>query len=1043
MDSSAIATTFSSGYPSASSILESAPSASCSRVADGSGAMSLISHPVVDEYSRDADDNDEDSTNPARNGHNEEPQHDEDGNDDGYDNHDGKEEGHYLIDNVDVCVTTISSKPPALPLREELPSLGVELVYNSKGTGMRGVRRTYRDAKRRPPPASPNPSCGRLNKKKSASCGGGGLRKAVRQTQLGRRILRTGSSGSLLSMVGGGAVPSSPMGTSMVNPPQKAAISYETYQRTTIRSPGSSVASSFRDDQESIAARSTGVCSEEDDASLDRIDEATGRVPEEDAAFNRRQEWEKKWEDMEASNPVLGGDGGPGEEAGLSYNFNESSNSNVSLSGPTTVAAAPAVPPPTRTSDNFAPPEPPTTPLQKLDQWSEALRNVCCFGYLNLGCKGTKIDKDEQTAPLLGISPSQDSDMQELLDKMEEEKIPAGFLQDVGMGTRSVDNVNIVTEEILEEEEEGPRYENELFALLAQYDARPEEAKELLNDNPELSSVVLHGSDRMALHELCDRGLPMDPWVFLPNEANYYNGEKPANDNCASFDESNHQDHGTKAHRLLDGLLGDVTNLRIMLKVVAWANVKACCTKDSNSDLPLHILARRLVEWEKSWNNDDVTHYCDPTNISNSARITTLYRTMAECIEVVLRPVALEGRELCLTGGSCNVLPLHIGALFGVSYDVLLILLEQAPMVAHMPCKVHNDFSSNSSESEILPLTLLEQREVQQTHGNPSHDPPHAAEDANHSSSFSVGIQWSSSALESGPISDDFIRKSDLLFACNPNVLPQRKETARLKRIESMIRSEVMQNYATSDSYGEKKLSIAIESAWLFLCTFTNHVDERDNYANNVRHIVEGLDSVSLLKLVAITDSDGRELLDVANPNCAAVIKDSLQEAVQNGSSSPRCTSLSSSHASRCGSPTPSQASQKSILKKTKTESSQASKDCKEYQTASRMELCNEIGRLCKTVFGLKKDDVPTSFIILPYMMKEEANGQIALVSSKDSGRAMKFAHSLVKLTDPRAILYALGKTRWIFGLIQRQLLLNACDVCSIILILQLAYLLC
>ena len=32
------------------------------------------------------------------------------------------------------------------------------------------------------------------------------------------------------------------------------------------------------------------------------------------------------------------------------------------------------------------------------------------------------------------------------------------------------------------------------------------------------------------------------------------------------------------------------------------------------------------------------------------------------------------------------------------------------------------------------------------------------------------------------------------------------------------------------------------------------------------------------------------------------------------------------------------------------------------------------------------------------------------LASSKDAGLAMKFAHSLVKLTDPRAILYALGE---------------------------------
>ena len=46
-----------------------------------------------------------------------------------------------VIDNVDVCVTYVSTAPPLLPVREELQSLGAELVYNAKGTGMRGVGR--------------------------------------------------------------------------------------------------------------------------------------------------------------------------------------------------------------------------------------------------------------------------------------------------------------------------------------------------------------------------------------------------------------------------------------------------------------------------------------------------------------------------------------------------------------------------------------------------------------------------------------------------------------------------------------------------------------------------------------------------------------------------------------------------------------------------------------------------------------------------------------------------------------------------------------
>ena len=42
--------------------------------------------------------------------------------------------------NVDICVTCVSDKPPTLPLREELPSLGIEVVYNAQGTGAKASK---------------------------------------------------------------------------------------------------------------------------------------------------------------------------------------------------------------------------------------------------------------------------------------------------------------------------------------------------------------------------------------------------------------------------------------------------------------------------------------------------------------------------------------------------------------------------------------------------------------------------------------------------------------------------------------------------------------------------------------------------------------------------------------------------------------------------------------------------------------------------------------------------------------------------------------
>lgn len=46
------------------------------------------------------------------------------------------------IKNIDVCITCLSPKPPKLPLREELQSLGVELIYHNTGLDPEGKEPT-------------------------------------------------------------------------------------------------------------------------------------------------------------------------------------------------------------------------------------------------------------------------------------------------------------------------------------------------------------------------------------------------------------------------------------------------------------------------------------------------------------------------------------------------------------------------------------------------------------------------------------------------------------------------------------------------------------------------------------------------------------------------------------------------------------------------------------------------------------------------------------------------------------------------------------
>lgn len=53
-----------------------------------------------------------------------------------------------LNEKVDLIATTLGSKPPAIPLREERLSLGVECVFKAKGVGMSGVRKISKNKRR-------------------------------------------------------------------------------------------------------------------------------------------------------------------------------------------------------------------------------------------------------------------------------------------------------------------------------------------------------------------------------------------------------------------------------------------------------------------------------------------------------------------------------------------------------------------------------------------------------------------------------------------------------------------------------------------------------------------------------------------------------------------------------------------------------------------------------------------------------------------------------------------------------------------------------
>lgn len=88
-------------------------------------------------------------------------------------------EDHQLNSKVDLITTTLGSKPPTLPLREERQSLGVETVYKAKGVGWQGVRKKYKAEKEKEEKLKSHPPIGCSHVFSWGACGGGDLAAAI------------------------------------------------------------------------------------------------------------------------------------------------------------------------------------------------------------------------------------------------------------------------------------------------------------------------------------------------------------------------------------------------------------------------------------------------------------------------------------------------------------------------------------------------------------------------------------------------------------------------------------------------------------------------------------------------------------------------------------------------------------------------------------------------------------------------------------------------------------------------------------------------
>ncbi|KAG7354837.1 hypothetical protein IV203_004193 [Nitzschia inconspicua] len=471
----------------------------------------------------------------------------------------------------------------------------------------------------------------------------------------------------------------------------------------------------------------------------------------------------------------------------------------------------------------------------------------------------------------------------------------------------------------------------------------PFDFEETLKRNPDLAAERLPETNSYALHAACSRAFP--------------------------------ERFGIEQKCRVKDLVDDIVLHQKLVGALVAANPNACMRVDRNGDLPAHIMARQLMEWEAKWYQKVYEKAkVEEREDDNGIGITKLYQTMSECINMLLQPVA-RNPSLCLLSGNVGrLLPLHIAAIFTVKYSTLLSLLEACPDAASTKCDLSNIRTFIPDHS--LPLEL---------HDRLSTDFPKWEIQRLHNSSME---EISQATLDQTYGVKNGMRRSDLMFAFHPDVLPYRKDENRIARMEQRIQQEVMEN----ESLDDYTMSQASASFWIWICEFENPDDIHDHYAKSVERIVSSLPTRAVRYLASVLNEDGRPVIDTVTSNASDVIYQRLKGAAESDIAVP-VVSLNTGFSS----------TEKSFLLRQLDE-----------EMASRFCLHGRgfIGPMCRTLFNISETAFPSSFVLLPYKLVKDKNGRLGLDSAKAAQIAMKFADSLLKLTSTASIIHVLDRKK-------------------------------
>ena len=484
---------------------------------------------------------------------------------------------------------------------------------------------------------------------------------------------------------------------------------------------------------------------------------------------------------------------------------------------------------------------------------------------------------------------------------------------------------------------DGRRSKRQLFSSLSQSVVSIDDIQSQLRKFPALAWAMTSYDGRLALHAACDRNLPdrfSDRSVTLVN-------------------------------RTLDLLVTDIIDWKSVVNAILVFNVNACNNVDKSGDLPSHIAARRLIEWEGHWRTRLAgVSVLDQEDID---KINILYCEMSLCVEILLDPI-LCSRYLCQEQGSIGrILPLHMACIFSISSEKTKTLLRTYSDAASVPCIIRDLLTLIEDNSFALEL-LERERAIG------------VSEDSNPRGRDSESIEPT---------------LSDLLFAFYPEIQPFCSDPIRLTRSESLVRNAARDLQRSKEIGGHIVMDSAAQSVWVWLCTCRCE-GEVKGCADNVARIVNSLEVEEVANL-AYLETDLGTILSIASQECVSILKSRLVGSAERNVEAAEDVAPPLTMSVRPDSSPPP--------------SALTGLTNKQFAPNAKAQPSTKIfGLMLKEVFNVRETLHPSSFIILPYKLVTGANGSLTLEDPTSASMALKFAQYLLEMTHPAYLVHQLEK---------------------------------